>query len=81
MRQRACQNGNSTPYSTPIKWLLAEHWVHKQQNHTLFSDAQLFKLREERLGFARLTLAMRGRCVHNWHHGVVPTPTTTGPQR
>ena len=41
-----------------IKWLLTEHWVHKQQNHTPFSDAQLFKLREERLGFARLTLAM-----------------------
>lgn len=41
-----------------IKWLLAEHWVHKQQNHTPFSDAQLFKLREERVGFARLTLAM-----------------------
>jgi hypothetical protein len=41
-----------------IKWLLAEHWVHKQQNHTPFSDAQLFKLREERLGFARLNLAM-----------------------
>ena len=41
-----------------IKWLLAENWVHKQQNHTPFSDAQLFKLREERIGFARLTLAM-----------------------
>ena len=41
-----------------IKWLLLEHWVHKQQNHTPFSDAQLFKLRDERLGFARLTLAM-----------------------
>lgn len=41
-----------------IKWLLNEHWVHKQQNHTPFSDAQLFKLREERVGFARLTLAM-----------------------
>ena len=41
-----------------IKWLLSEHWVHKQQNHTPFSDAQLFKLRDERLGFARLTLAM-----------------------
>ena len=41
-----------------IKWMLTEHWVHKQQNHTPFSDAQLFKLREERLGFARLTLAM-----------------------
>ena len=41
-----------------IKWLLKENWVHKQQNHTPFSDAQLFKLREERLGFARLTLAM-----------------------
>ena len=27
-----------------IKWLLAENWVHKQQNHTPFSDAQLFKL-------------------------------------
>ena len=41
-----------------IKWLLAENWIHKQQNHTPFSDAQLFKLREERIGFARLTLAM-----------------------
>ena len=41
-----------------IKWLLAENWVHKQQNHTPFSDAQLFKLKEERIGFARLTLAM-----------------------
>ena len=41
-----------------IKWLLTENWVHKQQNHTPFNDAQLFKLRDERLGFARLTLAM-----------------------
>jgi hypothetical protein len=41
-----------------IKWLLAENWIHKQQHHTPFADAQLFKLREERLGFARLTLAM-----------------------
>lgn len=41
-----------------IKWLLSENWIHKQQNHTPFSDAQLFKLRDERLGFARLTLAM-----------------------
>lgn len=41
-----------------IKWLLTENWVHKQQNHTPFTDAQLFKLREERLGFARLALAM-----------------------
>lgn len=41
-----------------IKWLLSENWVHKQQNHTPFNDAQLFKLRDERLGFARLTLAM-----------------------
>ncbi len=41
-----------------IKWLLVENWVHKQQNHTPFTDAQLFKLRDERLGFARLTLAM-----------------------
>ena len=46
------------PTQRLIKWLLTEHWVHKQQNHTPFSDAQLFKLREERLGFARLTLAM-----------------------
>jgi dTMP kinase len=41
-----------------IKWLLTENWVHKQQNHTPFTDAQVFKLRDERLGFARLTLAM-----------------------
>ena len=41
-----------------IKWLLAEHWIHKQQNHVPFADAQLFKLRDERLGFSRLTLAM-----------------------
>ena len=41
-----------------IKWLLAENWIHKQQHHTPFADAQLFKLREERLGYARLTLAM-----------------------
>ncbi len=41
-----------------IKWLLAENWVHKQQHHTPFTDAQLFKLRDERLGFARLALAM-----------------------
>jgi dTMP kinase len=41
-----------------IKWLLAENWVHKQQHHTPFTDAQLFKLRDERLGFSRLTLAM-----------------------
>ncbi|MGB2484496.1 MAG: dTMP kinase [Poseidonia sp.] len=41
-----------------VKWLLAEHWIHKQQNHVPFADAQLFKLRDERLGFSRLTLAM-----------------------
>jgi dTMP kinase len=41
-----------------IKWMLMENWVHKQQNHTPFTDAQLFKLRDERIGFARLTLAM-----------------------
>ncbi|HJM55558.1 MAG TPA: hypothetical protein QGI72_04860, partial [Poseidonia sp.] len=37
---------------------LTEHWIFKQQSHVPFSDAQLFKLRDERLGFARLTLAM-----------------------
>ncbi len=41
-----------------IKWLLAEHWVHKQQHHTPFADAQVFKLREERVGFGRLALAL-----------------------
>ena len=41
-----------------VKWLLAEHWIFKQQSHVPFSDAQVFKLRDERLGFARLTLAM-----------------------
>ncbi|MCH1540019.1 MAG: dTMP kinase [Candidatus Poseidonia sp.] len=41
-----------------VKWLLIEHWIHKQQSHIPFSDAQLFKLRDERIGFSRLTLAL-----------------------
>lgn len=41
-----------------VRWLLNENWIHKQQNHVPFADAQLFKLRDERLGFSRLTLAV-----------------------
>ena len=41
-----------------VKWLEEEKWINKQFNHVPFSDAKVFKLREERLGFGRLALAM-----------------------
>ena len=41
-----------------VKWLVEEKWIHKQQSHTPFVDAQVFKLRDDTVGFSRLTLAM-----------------------
>jgi hypothetical protein len=41
-----------------VKWLEEEKWINKQFNHIPFSEAKVFKLREERLGFGRLALAM-----------------------
>ena len=41
-----------------VKWLEEEKWIHKQFSHVPFSDAKVFKLREERLGFGRIALAM-----------------------
>ena len=41
-----------------VKWLEQERWIHKQQSHVPFAEAQVFKLRDERLGYGRLALAM-----------------------
>ena len=41
-----------------IKWLEKERWVHRQQSHVPFAEAQMFKLRNSRLGYGRLCLAM-----------------------
>lgn len=41
-----------------VKWLEQERWIHRQQNHVPFADAQMFKLRKSRLGYGRLCLAM-----------------------
>ena len=41
-----------------VKWLVEENWIHKQQSHVPFMDAQVFKLRDNTVGFSRLTLAM-----------------------
>ena len=41
-----------------IKWMEAEGWIHKQQNHIPFREAQLFKLKNSRTGYARLSLVM-----------------------
>ena len=41
-----------------VRWLEEERWIHKQQNHVPFREAQLFKLRNERLGYGRLCLAL-----------------------
>ncbi|MBT60269.1 MAG: dTMP kinase [Euryarchaeota archaeon] len=41
-----------------IKWLEKNRWIHKQQSHVPFAEAQVFKLRDERLGYGRLALAM-----------------------
>ena len=41
-----------------IKWMESEGWIHKQQNHIPFREAQLFKLKNNRTGYARLSLVM-----------------------
>ena len=41
-----------------VKWLEQERWIHRQQNHVPFAEAQMFKLRKTRLGYGRLCLAM-----------------------
>jgi len=41
-----------------IKWLEQERWIHRQQSHVPFAEAQMFKLRKSRLGYGRLCLAM-----------------------
>ena len=37
-----------------VKWLEEEKWINKQFNHIPFSDAKVFKLKQDRLGFGRL---------------------------
>lgn len=41
-----------------VKWLEQEDWIHRQQNHVPFAEAQMFKLSKSRLGYGRLCLAM-----------------------
>ena len=41
-----------------VKWLEQERWIHRQQSHVPFAEAQMFKLRKTRLGYGRLCLAM-----------------------
>jgi hypothetical protein len=41
-----------------VKWLEETNWIHRQQNHIPFAEGQVFKLRDSKIGFARLTLAM-----------------------
>lgn len=41
-----------------VKWLEQERWLHRQQNHVPFAEAQMFKLRNTYLGYGRLCLAM-----------------------
>ena len=41
-----------------VRWLEKEWWIHKQQSHVPFADAQMFKLRDDKLGYCRLALAM-----------------------
>ncbi len=41
-----------------VKWLEQERWIHRQQSHVPFAEAQMFKLRNNRLGYGRLCLAM-----------------------
>ena len=41
-----------------VKWLEEEKWIHKQFSHVPFADAKVFKLREERVSFGRVALAM-----------------------
>ena len=64
-----------------VKWLEEERWIHKQQSHVPFAEAQVFKLRDERLGYGRLALAMwplrtqlaswrRANPKANWSHAL-----------
>ena len=41
-----------------VKWLEQERWIHRQQSHVPFAEAQMFKLRNSRLGYGRLCLVM-----------------------
>ena len=41
-----------------VKWLESERWIHRQQSHVPFAEAQMFRLRNSRLGYGRLCLAM-----------------------
>ena len=41
-----------------VKWLELERWIHRQQSHVPFVEAKMFKMRDERLGYGRLALAM-----------------------
>ena len=41
-----------------VKWMEQERWIHRQQSHVPFAEAQMFKLRKSRLGYGRLCLAM-----------------------
>ena len=41
-----------------VRWLISEDWIFKQQNHVPFSEGQMFKLRDQKLGYGRLCIAM-----------------------
>ena len=41
-----------------VKWLEEEDWIHRQQNHVPFADAQLFKLKDKRTPIGRMMLAL-----------------------
>ncbi len=41
-----------------VKWLEEEDWIHRQQSHVPFADAQLFKLKDKRIPIGRLMLAI-----------------------
>ena len=41
-----------------VKWMEQERWIHRQQSHVPFAEAQMFNLRKSRLGYGRLCLAM-----------------------
>ena len=42
---RACPVASKKAHSK-TKWLEQERWIHRQQNHVPFAEAQLFKLRK-----------------------------------
>ena len=60
-----------------VRWLISEDWIFKQQNHVPFSEGQMFKLRDQKLGYGRLAIAL---CLYaeNSHHGERQTRTRTG---